>query len=95
MLVTLRIVPDFTVGRRRRRGRYNLQLYNKQYCRRDSYVHKEAPPEAGATPELSNRFFKNLLSERWEVFHVPQTDIKLFKSHKSNFYLYKMDLMFK
>ena len=67
----------------------------KNNFRRDSYVHKEPLPEARATPELSNRFFKELLSERWEIYHVPNSDIKLFTSHKRDFYLYKLDLMFK
>lgn len=91
VLVTVRTVPGCTAGR----GRYsaNNQINERMHFRRDSALHKETPPQA--SPELSNRFFTELLSETWEVYHVPQSDIKLFTSDRKDFYLYKIDLMFK
>ena len=47
------------------------------------------------TKKVSNRFFKDLLSQTWEVYHVLDSDIKLFRSHQKDFYIYKIDLMFK
>ena len=65
------------------------------FCfRRDSFVHKET---SSAAPVLSNKFFKDLLSDNWEVYHVPGSSMKLFTSERRerDVYIYKTDLMFK
>ena len=61
------------------------------FFRRDSFVKGTVT----APPVLSNGFFKDLLSENWSVYHVPDSQVKLFTTLDNDTFIYKTDLMFK
>jgi len=60
------------------------------YCNRDSFE-----GSASVSSTLSNIFFKNLLSEKWEEYTIPSTGKQMYKAVGKDLLIFGTDLMFR